>query len=461
MNISEKKTMNKQQQSAAVAKLASGEYIDYAKQFLLPIDATGPLRVTPSNYPSQVCSRHIHQVVDVSSATLAYANGFTVLMNPNLFAPGFISSALAANITPAIPDLIAVRGTLVSSPNDSTVLLTVAKVTEPDGKEKFIQLKNITDSAALTLAGFNLAPALMTLRGEYVNKCSIPHTLYIATKVAGGAFVTIGPYQTGPDESVTFNAVLPANTDAIVFRLGGAVGGKSFGDINFTLGSSQLLSDNIQTFAPAFDRFVLDNDVSSGRVVSMSVLATNTSPELANGGTVNAGRVPRSFNPANLVASQLSALPSNRRYQGSAKDGAYVSWMPSQFDEFEIDSVANKRAELSDSEYLIVNVAGWNPPAGTTASFRIQFDWIVEFYTPNQLFEKVITPAMTPAFTSLFHALLSMDAATCNPGHLDLLKKMLGKGVMVGKKGMKFYGEHQVIIDSILSKLAMVLAAAL
>jgi hypothetical protein len=134
-----------------------------------------------------------------------------------------------------------------------------------------------------------------------------------------------------------------------------------------------------------------------------------------------------------------------------ASEGAFVTWMPSQFDEFEVDTLANKHLQLKDAEYIIIKVAGWNPPAGTTASFRLQFDWIIEFYTPNQLFEKVITPPNTPEFEALYHLLLSMDAATCNPGHLDQLRSLIGSGLNGLSSGLEFYGKHRELINGIIS----------
>lgn len=431
------------------------DLLDYAKQFLMPIEARGSVRVSPSNYPSQVCARHIHKTIDVSSATAAYASGFTVVMSPDLKQACFLSRPTAASTIPAAADLISLRSVLQTPagvPGD--VSKTAVEIVEPDGTLSLGRHEVITDSAAATRVGTKFTPAAMTMRAEYKNRCSFPHQIEPFYKVAGGAWVSLGAVPAGIDETVVWTSNLPANSDAVAFRLIGNGGGEFTGILRYTMTVGQVVLTTTESLYPCFERFLEKNGVESGRVVSMSVLATNTSPEIANGGNINAGRVPRKFNPLENVPQQLAALPENRRYQGPAKDGAYVSWMPSQFDEFEIDSVENKRLELQQAEYIVIQVDSWSPPAGTTASFRLQFDLIVEFYTQDQFFEKELTPSMSPEFAALFHALLQMNAATCNPGHLALLASIVGKGINMGRRALKFYGENQKIIDPLLAKLA-------
>ncbi len=451
----------KKQNKSNSGLAARQDLLDYAKQFLMPIEANGPLRVSPSAYPSQVCVRHIHKTVDVSSATAAYANGFTVVMKPDLHQSAFISRPTAASVVPAAADLISMRQILqtpAGAPGD--VLRTAVEIVEPDGKLTMGRLETITDGAGATRVGTKFTPAAMTWRCEYKNRCSYPHQVEPFYKVTGGNWVSLGAAPAGIDESITWISALPANADAIAYRLIGNGGGEFQGILRHTVTSGQAVLTSTESLFPAFERFVLANGITSGRVISMSVLATNTSPEIANGGNINCGRVPRNFNPLTDVPQQLSVLPENRRYQGPAKDGGYAVWMPSQFDEYEIDSVNNKRLELQEAEFLIVQVDGWSPPAGTTASFRLQFDLVVEFFTDDQMFEKRLTPPMTPEFEALFHALLNMNAATCNPGHLALLASVIGKGIQMGRKGLKFYGENQKVIDALLGKLVSVLMSS-
>lgn len=431
---------------------------DYAKQLVLPIDVVHP-KVSPSNYPVQVCSRHIHKVVDVSSATPAYANGFTVTMNPNLYAPGFILTP-AATAAPHVAGLLSVHGDIDNNVKSVVGDIIPTAITAVDTEEvtSHIKLKKIPDVAALELVGLQLTPGIHSMRMSLHVKAGAPIHWETWFKTAGGAWTNNANLSThiGVQEDADLNWTSGANVDAIAFRMTATTVATEV-KLSIVFVQSQVIGNVGETFSPAFQKFVIDNDVTHGRVVSMSILATNTSPDLADGGNINAGRVPKNFNPFTDIASQMAALPTNRRYQGRAKDGAFVTWMPSQFDEFEIDTITNKHEQLKDAEYLIVEVAGWNPPGGATASFRLQFDWIIEFYTPNQLFEKQITPPSTPSFQSLYHMVLCMDAATCNPGHLDQLKKLVGYGVEGLTKGAKFYNEHEEIINKVLSLLGSLL----
>lgn len=455
----EKREKEREGQGFRDSRKFEGDLAEFAKQLLLPIDVTIP-RVSPSNYPVQVCSRHIHRVVDVSSATAAYANGFTVIMNPNLYAPGYIS-APAAVVAPAVASMVSfnadINNDLKSLVGD--VQKTKGTVIDTLGDTTHITLHSIADSAGLSLVGMDLAPGIHAMRMSVHVKSGGPIHWESWMKTAGGAWFQAAALSThmGEYETADLQWTSPANCDALAFRsTGTTVSGEYKLSIVFV--ASQVIGNTGQTFSPAFPKFVVDNQVTHARVVSMSILATNTSPEIADGGNVNAGRVPKSFSPNTNVASELAALPRNRRYQGKAKDGAYVTWMPSQFDEFEIDTVTNKHEQLRDAEYLIVEVSGWNPPAGSTASFRLQFDWIIEFYTPNQLFEKRLTPPSTPTFQALYHSILSMDAATCNPGHLDQLKNLISSGISGFNRGMDFYHENEKVIHGVLSLLATMLA---
>lgn len=437
----------------------SGDLAIYAKQFLLPSDVSCP-KVCPSNYSAQVCSRRIHRVVDVSSATAAYANGFTVVMNPDLYLPGYITSA-GSIVTPDAAGIVGVEGRLSSNPKslagemENTPLL----ITDSAGTKKHLKIHGIADSAGLTMHGIALTPGSHAIRQTVHFRAGAPCKFEVWSKVAGAAWAQIANLTSAINinETLTYPlATTAANTDAIAFLRTGTTVNCDF-DLNMVFATSQFVGAAAESFSPAFESFVLDSKVGHGRVVSMSVLASNTSPALANGGNINAGRVPRSFNPFNNVASEMAALPPNRRHQGLAAEGAYVTWMPAQYDEYEVDSILNKVNQLKEADYLIVEVSGWNPPAGTTASFRLQFDWIVEFYTPNQLFEKISTPAYTPEFASLYHVLLSLDAATCNPGHFDQLKSLLASGVRGMSSGLDFYGQHKDMIHSILGILTTLL----
>lgn len=426
-----------------------------ATQMIMPSMAGNGLVPSPNSTPSQVCVRRIRKTFNVSSASAAYSSGFTVAMFPDLFNPGYVSS-IADVLIPVPPSAVSINSYYewdVAGPSMDSGF-AVAK----GGDSKCVAtLRQISDAALVSRLGYNLTPlaasACSVLHDNYTDSPITLHTMY---KVTGGNWTILGTDNIGANSFVSVKYTLPLNTDAIAIVPATTVmGGRGSTLIGITVG--QFASPASASLTNAFESFVIDNNIKTGRVISMSLLCTNTSPAIANGGNVSAGRVPHGFNPILNVPQELSGLPENRRYQGPASTGAYVSWMPSQFDEFEIDNIPNKRKSYSQSEYLIVQVAGWAPPAGTTASFVIYCDWLVEFFTPNQVFEKVLTPPRSEEFDILFHALLSMPAATCNPEHGKLVKDLLRKGGESVRSGLQFYDKNKAAINTVLALMMKLL----
>lgn len=446
---SKKKERKEESNTPAMRALAV-----YAKQFLLPIDAPSPVVVSPSGYPNQVCARHIHKIVDVSSATSAYANGFTIVMSPNLYNPGFISASTNSAI-PASAGVVSISGSVYTNNRlAGSMRAHPLKITDTEGNANLIVPKDVADSTGSVKSAIEFMPGNCEVFFSLTNKENYSVRFQIYSAIVSGPW-SLGPdVVLGPNATVTGAFTLSSLTQYIAFT---GVDTFVHAHLNLSFMSMQVYASEPETFAPAFEKFIIDDNISHGRVVSMSILATNTSPEIANGGNINVGRVPSNFSPHGSISASLSNLPENRRYQGPASQGGYVFWMPSQFDEFEVDTIDRVHTNLMDADFLVLQVSGWNPPVGTTASFRIHFDWIVEFYTPNQLFEKVLTPPITTEFRDLYHAMLQMPAATCNPGHFDLLKKGLKEGLGFVKEGQKWYGKNQAVVNLVLSLLAKML----
>jgi len=450
--------ISRQGRVGPITLTSSAEMSAYVRQFLLPPEAGGDraLVVSPSSYPSQVCVRHLHKVVDVTSATASMANGFTVIMNPDLVQPGFLTASATTLVPPVATGNVSVRANLpltVGTAADDTTQWDALVAQDGAGNSAVVNLLTIPDSAALAYPGFHVVPTLVdqTVTLTLDNKSKDAVTVIVNRKLVGGAWALAAQQTLAAHQKIDLNFDFPINSDSISFVGSGTADSSRWFEATLAFPNVQVTAATPQTYAPAFNRFIIDEKVTDGRVISMSILATNTSPDLANGGSVNAARVPRRLNPFNGIAQALADLPDNRRYQGPASDGAYVTWMPTQFDEYEVDSVHLKEEQLAQAEYLLVNVQGWG--GANVSSFRLQFDWVVEFYTPNQLFEKVLTPPRTPEFDALYHLLLSMPAATCNPGHLDLLKSFFQKAGSMSKKALGFYKDHGKLIDAALLAL--------
>lgn len=436
----------------SVDKGLSPYFTKLATQMIMPSMAGNGLVPSPNSTPSQVCVRKIRKTFVVRSSSTNFGNGFTVAMCPDLFMPGFIS-ATADLLIPSPPSVVQ-----ITSRNDWTLAgptMTSGHVTvKGGGSQSICAQRMIADSGAVQRLGYSLTPLAATgysLEMENHSETAITiHTMY---KVTGGAWTILSTDSIGA-LGASVKGTLPLNADAIAFVPVTSMvsGGKLKTCLTLTVG--QFFSPGSVSLTNAFETFVIDNNIKTGRVISMSLLVRNTSPVIANGGNICAGRVPHDFHPINEVFQSMSILPENRRYQGPASTGAYVSWMPSQFDEFEIDNINQKRLSYSESEYIIVQIDGWAPPVDTVASATIECEWCVEFFTPNQVFEKVLTPPRTEEFELLFHVLLSMPAATCNPEHVKLLKDLLRKGGESVKSGLQFVDKNRSTINAVLALLA-------
>lgn len=159
---------------------------EFARQLVLPIDTAHPV-VSPSNYPTQVCSRHIHRVVDVSSATPAYANGFTVIMKPDLYAPGMILTP-AATAIPSVAGLVSFSGEIENNLKSvhGDVLHTSIACVDTTGETTHVKLHQIPDAVGTELVGLNLTPAAHDTRLSIHNKYGSPIQWEMWSKVVGG-----------------------------------------------------------------------------------------------------------------------------------------------------------------------------------------------------------------------------------------------------------------------------------
>lgn len=423
------------------------KFQQYAKQFMLPIDCggAGGIRVSPAQTPSQLCARHIHRVVDVTSAV--HPDGFVAIMSPDLFEPGLLSSPVASVIPAAGAGIVgfslAARITAVGA---ATMEKTAVTFTASNGENAQARTSSTPDSVGTYKQALEVVPgAAQNGNFSFHQRLKGTTVLNVYAKVVAGPWVRIGGCKLSEGASGSSAMLLAANTNGLAFDFdAGSDSAPVEVSMTSTLNQFQLAA-NVH-FAPAFEKFVADSRVTRGRVISMSILATNTSSGLNNGGNVTAARVPRDFNPVEGAVASVAELPANRRYQGPAQKGAYVTWCPSEFDEFQPDSVEAKLLALRQAEYLFLKVDGWGGGAAVS-SYRLQFDWIVEFYTPNQLFEKIMTPPQTEEFNKFYYALQLSPCATCNPGHLDMLKNLLRKGVDTGRAAYKMYDDHKAFID--------------
>lgn len=428
----------------------------YARQIVVP-EMASELLVSPSFKNATVCARKFTRVVDFGQA--AFPGHLNIAMFPDLFRPCYASGS-GLQVLPAagfgqveihsVGTYFNAAGTM----DHSGIEHDGMRVVDFEGGEYAAHYESIADSGGALRSGFNLVanPAVVSTTFIFTRKSSRVADITILTKQAGAWVTLVASVQVGV-VATTYKTNLPAATTAVAFTASPGSEHVSI-DMEIIMSSAQVISSAV-VLIPAFAKQVVDQRITQGRVVSMSMLVTNTSSLVANGGSINMGRVPYNFMLNAQSASEMAKLPDNRRYQGPLSAGGYCWWLASKLDETTVDSIAEMRENYRTSEYLACRLEEW--PVG--ASVRVTLHWIVEFYTPSQLFEKIVTPRVSEEYSSLLYSLGRLPAASCNPEHLEKFKEYLSRAGSAIKSGADYYADNRETINSALAVLAMLAQA--
>lgn len=245
-----------------------------------------------------------------------------------------------------------------------------------------------------------------------------------------------------PGDTVT---CLPAfGWTRLMVTISGASGWITEWSIKPVAGTTPVLSA-----ADSYNLFMTDAStigrVSSYRVTALSMLASYSGSTLDNGGTIAAARVRRGFRyDADSEYSALTKL-QDHAYRGTLKEGAYVWWLPYDFSELD------PRPPVVYDEGTEIHMAGHFDNAD--ASLQLTVTMTVEFYSPLQIFEHEVGPALTDDFVRGYHALDAVPAATCNPKHDSLLRKIVKSGSKAAKSAGSFALSHPEIVTMLASSL--------
>jgi len=447
-------TANKTRFSAGKTKALNPYYRKVATQMIAPGSCGSKPVLLPSNGASQMCSRHIHKEFDVSADD--YPNGFSILIEPDFSTPSYLS---ALDVV-AVPSLGAGKLTVSGSCSQDGIVQSIGQWKAKSGSAESAVIQNTVatvegdDWMILDVAAAAGSGGRLHVQDRSPNQCV--YTLIIATQAGASPLEPLASVTTSQSESTETDLGLLPACDRILWRLVDA-GQPSILEMNFHFSEAQISSDAASALVPAFSRFATEFGVSAGRIGSIGCLVTNTSPAIQKGGNINSARIPRNFRIFDDPVSNIASLPDNRRYQSTAETGTYVFWIPEQLDEFEVDDLANKYRQYKNSNRLLVVCTGY--PAGAT--FKVHIDWVIEFYTANQLFEKAVNPHMTPEMVELFRVIASMPAAMCNPEHENATQKTLESWKKYGsdaldtvKSGVEFVEKYGPLLYQIAEVLA-------
>lgn len=435
-----------------------------ASQVIYPGDTSEP-QVLPTYTPAQLCSRVIRKVFTIGPANIDANGNATIVMEPNMLSPAYIQRNGAVSLGPGILKSVSSR----LNADKPSMSGAIKFMNSNDGTTLVLNLTSIPDTTPTSWSGFYcscVAASVLDIYATTETQMSKTVRLRLVYKTAGAwtNLVTLGnqPVSIGLSVSATGVAV-PAGTTAIGFQFidesNQVVTAQGYGvKVSMVLGngvsavtvSTQALAANLFQEIPDY---ILDANITDARVTSMSILATNTSPPLYKGGNIYAARAPREcLTDIHDLAKYIQALPSNRGYRGAAESGAYAWWYADTQSISEPAPIWDWTREADKQDVLVIRMEGLDPEH---AAFQCHFAWSVEFHTPNQLFEKVCSPPYTPAWENARFVLSTLNAATCNPDHLDILRSI----VAAGKRAYTHYEEHRGLYDALASILTKALVA--
>jgi len=433
---------------SSVIKRNKGYLAKAAKQIILPDSVDQPI-VLPSEHSAQLCSRRIRKVVDVN-----VNSHFRAVMSPDISAPGFYSDGATPVLIPsagtsAINGVVHVShaagastavsygGTFTAVSTGETALILSAPVADTSAPP-------VThDAIAFTLANGQIVYFVAKNTSNTNN--AAPALTYYAFRTDTNVWVQLGNSGTLAQgvESKNFWAV-PAACSYIAIGCSDS----STKDTSFTVDISAtgtLSGSGTTSLGGAFNSAANAIPVLRGRVTAMSMLVTNTTALLNRGGNVMGARLDRQALYGAPDWNQVgSVLPANRFYSGDGAKGCYMWWCWKDTDEFSPNELDDMFKAYKKAEVLATQL-----DTATPQTLRVTFDYIFEFYTPSQLYEKVQTPMITEEWRSLERLIQTIPAASCNPEHYELFRQALRSAINGAQQAYGFYDKHRELINTL------------
>ena len=197
--------------------------------------------------------------------------------------------------------------------------------------------------------------------------------------------------------------------------------------LNVSFSANALLgfipaSDGSTIVGSFVDRSLVDAaHVSNARVTAMSVLVTNMASATNDGGEIVTACTRqeiafRSQNVSDLMSNIKNLPETNRWYSGNVSNGGYTFYAPDDLESYEPNDYGH--LNIQDNCCL---VAGTLDPGGKV---RVTIVYVVEFYTPSQLFKRRIGPAWDSQYKHALQILLAGRMASGNEEHETMVKRI-------------------------------------
>lgn len=435
-------------------KRVDERYKSYAELICNPAACPEPL-ILPDYGSHTVDVRRFTRIIDVDQADYP---SLKVVMNPNLHQPGFITCAQDGLIPSAGPGELALHGYFLNDGTNNGVLTSDFKA-QADTEAAIMHLVPIT-YGGVTRYGFHVVgTATVGAKTFNIRFTNIANTengnprikFYNAYSNAWHTDFMTGVNANGfplaRGTSYTITGEWDNAAQAMGFDIDSNKGIKVECAIQFN--QVQAETYHIDTYAPAFQEQAIDQHVTKMRLTAMSMLISNTSSAVSNGGSLTIARVPHGINHWGALPKEVSKLPTNRYMSGPAALGGYCFWMPRDQEEWAINDVGVKMDQYKTADFIAAELTGW--PAG--ASAKITFTWVVEFYTENQLFAKHETPIYDDRFGQLVQVLNRAPAAFHNPDHESGLASVVASIGSYAKEAARIAKEYGPIALAVLEAL--------
>lgn len=243
-------------------------------------------------------------------------------------------------------------------------------------------------------------------------------------------FYTLGVVSSSSKQTTTVPANTTVSLSTPVPGGGGAAAGMSFRfqpvneDLEFTIRdnlASTLPRTSVSTALIA-DEWLTAGDIARYRVSACSVLATYRGNMLEGAGMIAAVRTSKTWIPQHSTLYESICKIPDDRYKGPLHEGAYVWWMPYDLQELDFRNVGTV---LNEGNALYIG----GQIDDAQGALEVTVDMVVDFYSPLQIFERKIFPPMSDVHQQMFFYLSSLDSASCNPSHLEILSKLAKQAV--------------------------------
>lgn len=392
--------------------------------------------MAPSIFPVKGCSRHFTRTVTLSAT--ADNQPFGIQVNPDLV--NFYSAQAGA---------ATISGTSInigcSKALGDTKTLVQIKIDNIERVTRY-QEPQATD-ADFTRISFSTTLSGTPSRAHIFNKGST------ATTVTIRVWTTIGFADT--------NYVCPANTLTDIkaaFNLGDPCRGFGFKpyvgqhfDVEYyhSGAAPSITVDSVQK-PLLVDQWMDRGQVNKYRVSAMSVLASYRGNLLEQAGVIAALRAPTNwtYSAPNLYEA-ITKVPDDQ-YHGPLMKGAYTWWLPQDLEDLDFRSSIEPENEATS--LYVGGVFG-----DSQGSLEITIDVVVDFYSPLQIFERKVFPVMSDPYRQMIHELSLLPAATCNPSHLEVLKKAGKIAANTAVKGLNFAANNPQVIKNFVSALSLLM----